>query len=200
VGGAFVDIEPITTPLADRSRRINIHAALGALFILGFPLAATVTGLAAGREPSFGPVLAWASIALWLTLAWFLGVTFSYARQESEASAEVRIGWPNRVSMLVCLGDGSVLVMTRTDLPRRAAVQAGEGASCHKGGPHSPSLASIHPLDLGCNAQRHLHMIGRGFESLNPLRAYVTASARERSPGQRRPRNRRALLEGSRHA
>jgi hypothetical protein len=59
-------------------------------------------------------------------------------------------------------GVGSVLVMTRIDLPRRAAVQAGEGASCHKGGPHSPSSASIHPLAPGCNAERCVHMIASG--------------------------------------
>jgi hypothetical protein len=104
LGAAFVDTDPITTPLADRSRRNNIHTALGSLFILGFPLAATVTGVAAGREPSIGPVLAWASIAPWLALAWFLGATVRYSRQHSEASAEVQIGWPNRVSMLVYLG------------------------------------------------------------------------------------------------
>src|SRR5215813_4585665 len=39
LGAAFVDTDPITTPRAQMSRRSDIHAALGSLFILGFPVA-----------------------------------------------------------------------------------------------------------------------------------------------------------------
>src|SRR5215469_17173529 len=44
LGAAFVDTDPITTPRTAMSRRSNVHAALGSLFIFGFPLAATIAG------------------------------------------------------------------------------------------------------------------------------------------------------------
>jgi hypothetical protein len=104
LGAAFVDTDPITTPRPEMSRRGNIHAALGALFILGFPLAATVAGISAASDPALGPVLAWASVAPWLALAWFLGTNIRYARPDGVGAPDVRIGGPNRVSMLAYLG------------------------------------------------------------------------------------------------
>jgi hypothetical protein len=104
LGAAFVDTDPITTPRAEMSRRSNVHAALGALFILGFPAAATVAGIGAAVDPEVGPVLAWASIVPWIALAWFLGTSIRNARPDGRGGPEVRIGWPNRVSMLVYLG------------------------------------------------------------------------------------------------
>src|SRR5215831_19495800 len=104
LGAAFIDTDPITTPRTAMSRRSNIHAALGALFILGFPLAATIAGISAASNLAVGPVLAWASIAPWLALVWFLGTNIRHARGEGVGAPDVRIGWPNRVSMLVYLG------------------------------------------------------------------------------------------------
>jgi hypothetical protein len=104
LGAAFIDTDPITTPSAEMSRRSNVHAALGAYFILGFPVAATVAGISASGDPAVGPVLGWASAAPWIALAWFLGTSVHYARQGARAAPDVRIGWPNRVSMLAYLG------------------------------------------------------------------------------------------------
>ena len=104
LGAAFVATDPITTPRAEFSRRSNVHAALGSLFILGFPVAATVAGIGASGDPAMGSVLAWASVAPWVALAWFLGSTIRYAQPDGVGSPLVRIGWPNRVSMLVYLG------------------------------------------------------------------------------------------------
>jgi hypothetical protein len=104
LGAAFVDTDPITTPRTDISRRSNVHAALGALFILGFPAAATVAGISAAVDPAVGPVLAWASLAPWIALAWFLGTSVRYVRPDAQGGPDVRIGWPNRVSMLAYLG------------------------------------------------------------------------------------------------
>jgi hypothetical protein len=104
LGAAFVDTDPITTPRAAMSRRTDVHAALGTLFILGFPTAATVAGIGAAADPAVGPVLAWASVVPWIALAWFLGTSLRYARPDARGAPEVRIGWPNRVSMLVYLG------------------------------------------------------------------------------------------------
>jgi hypothetical protein len=104
LGAAFIDTDPITTPRAQMSRRSNVHAGLGALFILGFPVAATVTGVVAGSDPAVGSVLAWASLVPWTSLAWFLTATIRHARPDGRGAPEVRIGWPNRVSMLAYLG------------------------------------------------------------------------------------------------
>jgi hypothetical protein len=55
-GAAFVDTDPITTPRAEFSRRGNVHAALGSMFILGFPVAATVVAISAAGDPAVGLV------------------------------------------------------------------------------------------------------------------------------------------------
>jgi hypothetical protein len=104
LGAAFIDTDPVTMPRAQMSRRSNVHAALGSLFILGFPMAATITGVSAAGDPAVGPVLAWASAATWIALAWFLGSTIRDAQPDGVGSPLVRIGWPNRVNMLVYMG------------------------------------------------------------------------------------------------
>ena len=104
IGAAFIDTDPITTPRTEMSGRSNVHGALGAIFILGFPVAATLVGLALAGDAVVGPGLAWASLAPWLALAWFLGVNLRAAGSAVAGSPDVRIGWPNRVSMLADVG------------------------------------------------------------------------------------------------
>jgi len=104
IGAAFIDTDPVTTPRPQMSGRSNVHAALGTLFILGFPIAATILGVVVIGDPSIGPVLAVASLAPWLALAWFLGTSIRHAAPDAVGSPEVRIGWPNRVSMVVYVG------------------------------------------------------------------------------------------------
>jgi hypothetical protein len=104
LGAAFIDTDPITTPRAEMSRRSNVHAALGALFILGFPLAATVAGITVAGDPAVGPVLAWTSLGPWIALAWFLVALLRHARPDVVGAPDIRIGWPNRASMLAYLG------------------------------------------------------------------------------------------------
>lgn len=104
LGAAFIDTDPITTPRAQMSRRSNVHSALGSLFILGFPLAATIAGISAASEPAVGSVLAWASIVPWITLLWFIGTSVRHARPDAVGGPEVRVGWPNRVNILADLG------------------------------------------------------------------------------------------------
>lgn len=104
LGAAFIDTDPITTPSAQMSRRSNIHAALGSLFILGFPVAATIAGISVAGDRAVGPILAWASLPPWLALIWFLGTSLRHARPDAHGGPAVRVGWPNRVSMLVYLG------------------------------------------------------------------------------------------------
>jgi hypothetical protein len=57
LGAGFVDTDPLTTPRVAMSWGSNVHAALGALFILGFPVAATVAGISAASDPAVGRVL-----------------------------------------------------------------------------------------------------------------------------------------------
>jgi uncharacterized membrane protein YjfL (UPF0719 family) len=100
----LADTDPITTPRAEVSRRSNVHAALGSLFILGFPVAATIAGISTAADRALGPILAWASVAPWIALAWFIGATLRHARPDGRGAPDVRIGWPNRGSILVYLG------------------------------------------------------------------------------------------------
>jgi hypothetical protein len=103
LGAAFVDTDAITTSRTQMSRRGNVHAALGTLFILGFPAAATIAGIGAVGDPAVGPILAWASAAPWITLAWFLWTNARHARSDAVGGPDVRVGWPNRVSILAYL-------------------------------------------------------------------------------------------------
>src|SRR5215831_5744477 len=104
LGAAFVDTDPVTTPRAQMSRRSNVHAALGALFFLGFPMAATVAGISAALDPAVGPLLAWAAIVPWLALAWYLWTSVRHARPDAVGGPDVRVGWPQRVNILAYLG------------------------------------------------------------------------------------------------
>ncbi len=104
IGAAFVDTDPVTTPRADASRRSAVHAVLGSLFVLGFPAAASAAGICAAGEPGVGAVLGWASIGPWAGWAWFLGASIRHERRGVQGSPRARIGWPNRVSMLLYFG------------------------------------------------------------------------------------------------
>jgi hypothetical protein len=104
LGAAFVDTDPVTTPRASFSRRGNIHSALGSLFILGFPIAATIVGISAASDGSVGPLLAVASVAPWAGLIWFLATTLRHAPADGRGSPDVPIGWPIRATMLVYFG------------------------------------------------------------------------------------------------
>ncbi len=104
LGAAFVDTDPITTPRASFSTKGNIHSALGSLFILGFPIVATIVGIIAAGDASVGPRLALAAVALWAGLIWFLATTLRHAPADGRGSPDVPIGWPIRVTMLAYFG------------------------------------------------------------------------------------------------
>lgn len=101
LGATVVDTDPITMPRTEMSARSNVHAALGSVFILGFPAAATIAGIGAAGDPAVGVILAVASIAPWVGLAWFLARTIRSAPPDGRGGPDVRIGWPNRIAMLV---------------------------------------------------------------------------------------------------
>jgi hypothetical protein len=105
LGAVFVDTDPITTPRAQFTTRSNVHAALGSIFILGLPLAATIAGLAVAGDPVIGPILAVASVVPWAGLVWFMAATLRAPRRaDGSGGPEVRIGWPNRFSCLAYMG------------------------------------------------------------------------------------------------
>lgn len=100
IGAAFIDTDPITTPRPDITGRGKVHAGLGSLFILGFPIAATCAGIGAAMHSPAGQILAWATVIPWAALIWFLSATFRFGQPDAVGKPEVLIGWPNRLSML----------------------------------------------------------------------------------------------------
>jgi hypothetical protein len=103
IGAAFIDTDPVTTPRSELTNRSKIHAGLGSLFILGFPIAATCAGIGTAIQPAAGPLLAWTSIIPWAGLTWFLGATLRFGQTSTVGNPRVRIGWPNRFNMLAYL-------------------------------------------------------------------------------------------------
>lgn len=103
VGAAFIDTDPITTPRTEMTRMSKAHAALGSLFILGFPVAATCAGVGASFHSEGGQLLAWMALVPWAGLGWFLIATIRLGSHSSAGNPDVRIGWPNRVNMLAYL-------------------------------------------------------------------------------------------------
>jgi hypothetical protein len=104
IGAAFIDTDPVTTPRASFSTKGNIHGALGSLFILGFPIVATIVGIGAAGDASVGPRLALAAVAPWAGLIWFIATTLRHAPADGRGSPAVPIGWPIRVTMLAYFG------------------------------------------------------------------------------------------------
>ncbi|MGO4192297.1 DUF998 domain-containing protein [Arthrobacter sp. YAF17] len=103
IGAAFVDTDPVTTPRAEITGRSKVHAGLGSLFILGFPVAATCAGISAATYSPAGQILAWAAIIPWAGLAWFLGAAVRFGQPDAVGKPDVRVGWPNRFNMLAYL-------------------------------------------------------------------------------------------------
>lgn len=103
IGAAFIDTDPVTTPRSEMTSRSKVHAGLGSLFILGFPIAATCAGIGASMHSMAGQLLAWAVIVPWAGLMWFLGATLRFGRSGAVGKPDVFIGWPNRFNMLAYL-------------------------------------------------------------------------------------------------
>lgn len=85
LGAAIFATEPTTTPLDQTGTVHRLHVAFGVLFILGFPIAATLAGQG------------WLTGVPWIGLIAFLGATRVYgARGARRAAPKILIGWPNR--------------------------------------------------------------------------------------------------------
>jgi Protein of unknown function (DUF998) len=106
LGAAIFATEPITNPREHRGVADRVHVACAMLFIFGLPLAVTlINWRLAGLE---GYILhqwsPWMTLAVWAALALFVGSIVYYGGGQGEFGPEVRIGWPNRIMMLVNLG------------------------------------------------------------------------------------------------
>jgi hypothetical protein len=89
LGAAIFATEPITTPPESTGVGHRLHAAFGALFIFGFPIAATLAG--ASGWP------AWLWLVPWIGLVAFIGsAVILQGRGGRRAGPDVPIGWPNR--------------------------------------------------------------------------------------------------------
>jgi Protein of unknown function (DUF998) len=106
LGAAVFVTEPITNPPERRSTVDRIHAACGALFIFGFPLAVTAIDwrLTDLDRSALLPWLPWMTLAVWAALVLFAGSILYYGGGKGVFGPEVRIGWSNRIMMLVNLG------------------------------------------------------------------------------------------------
>jgi hypothetical protein len=89
-GAAVFATEPITTPWPSTGVAHRLHAAFGALFIFGFPIATTLAGSAAGW-PRWLWLMPWIGLVVFTASAVIL-----QARGGRRAGPDVPIGWPNR--------------------------------------------------------------------------------------------------------
>jgi Protein of unknown function (DUF998) len=96
---AFIDTDPITTPRSEASRHGLVHSVLGMVFIVAFPLCASLAGVGAAGDTSVGLVSAVGSLLPWVGLATFIA-SFRQASSDGSLGPEVRIGWPNRAMAL----------------------------------------------------------------------------------------------------
>ena len=120
LGAAVFATDPITTPPGATSVEHRWHAYFGALFILGFPIAAT---LASWSTASSGLVAvrdawpAWLWLLPWVGLAVFMGSAVALQRRAGgRAGPDVPIGWPNRFMVLTYVA--WIAVAASTILPR----------------------------------------------------------------------------------
>ncbi len=105
LGAAIFETDPITTSQETKTTASHIHDFFGVLFILGFPIAVTVTGGQA-KDPLFSAIkswLPWLSVMVWVGFTVFIGAIVFYARSRGKSGEQVKIGWPNRIMMLTYL-------------------------------------------------------------------------------------------------
>lgn len=103
IGAAFIDTDPITTPRSAITTRSKVHSALGSLFVLGFPIAATCAGIGAATNSVGGELLAWTVFIPWAGLIWFLGTTIRSGKPDTIGNPDLPISCPNRFNMLAYL-------------------------------------------------------------------------------------------------
>ena len=101
IGAAIFITEPIDVPTERRGREDRIHAAFGALFLLLFPVAASlVTGAGLAALQPLGLWL-WALVSLiWLSLVALFAVTGTGPGRGQKLGVDLPLGVPNRINML----------------------------------------------------------------------------------------------------
>jgi hypothetical protein len=94
LGAAIFATEPITRPAGSTGVAHRLHAAFGALFIFGLPIAATLAGGGVAWP-------AWLWLVPWIGLvAFVVSAVVLQARGKGRAGPDVPIGWPNRFLVL----------------------------------------------------------------------------------------------------
>lgn len=102
-GAAIYATDPITTPREAMSGTSRLHAVFGVLFIFGFPVAAALITWNSifPLSNSFRLLVSVMSVLVWLGLIAFMVSTAVYGRSKEASGPGVKIGWPNRVMMLI---------------------------------------------------------------------------------------------------
>jgi hypothetical protein len=104
LGAAIFATDPITTPPESTSTAHRWHALFGAVFVLGFPIAATLAGWNVASSDFFATSHGWPGWLSWVPwsgLIVFLGSAVVFqARAKRRAGPDVPIGWPNRFMVL----------------------------------------------------------------------------------------------------
>jgi hypothetical protein len=91
-GAAVFKTDPITTPRNQMGRESRLHATFGALFIIGFPIAATLAML-----NNVAPATLTALV--WVGFLQFIAAVAFFARRAGGLGPSAPIGWPNRALM-----------------------------------------------------------------------------------------------------
>jgi hypothetical protein len=105
LGAAIFATDPITTPRNSMTKASRLHAVFGAIFIFGFPIMVNVIGWHPA-DPLFAPLkawLSWMSVAVWVGFLIFMGSTVALGGKSGARGEKVKIGWPNRLMMLIYL-------------------------------------------------------------------------------------------------
>ena len=101
LGSALFVGDPTATPWTSQTAAGRLHTVSAALFVLGFPPAATMVGWDLSGAPAATRSLpAWISLMVWAGFLSFVGSIIFYGAPKCRFGPQVRIGWQNRLMMV----------------------------------------------------------------------------------------------------
>lgn len=97
--GVFIT-DPITAPASAATLSGAMHTICGFVFILGFPIAATLIGHGLARSKALTPMRRWlpfATALIWVGVLSFIMSLIIFVPGNGGFGPHVLIGWPNRL-------------------------------------------------------------------------------------------------------